>query len=89
MVIDKFYGNELDRLAQLAGAGQQAATTSAQASLGTGQGIAGLYSALGDTKANAALSSGNALAQALLAANQEYKVIGGNSGGGGGHPDIG
>ncbi len=87
--LSTFYGNELNRLSQLAGAGQQAATTSGQSALGTGQVNAGLYSQLGDTKANAALASGNALAQAILAANQQYKIIGQQDTGGGGLGGIG
>lgn len=87
--LSQFYGNELDRLASLAGAGQQAAGISAQGSLNKGNALAGLYQSLGDTKANAALASGNALAQSLLAANQQYKVIGQQDSGGGGLGGIG
>ena len=87
--LSKFYGQELDRLAQLAGAGQQAATFSAQSSMQTGQGKAGLYQSLGDTKANSALAKGNALAQALLAGNQEYQIIGQQDSGGGGLGGLG
>ncbi len=87
--LGKFYGNELDRLAGLAGSGQQAASQTAQNSMSLGGGLAGLYSNLGDTKANAQLSSGNAMAQALLAANQQYKIIGQQSSGGGGLGGLG
>lgn len=79
-----FYGNELNRLASLAGMGQQAATTTGQNAMAAGQINAGLHQSLGDTKANAALASGNALAQAIMAGNQQYQIIGGNDGGGGG-----
>lgn len=87
--LSTFYGNELGRLAQLAGAGQQAANTSAGLASTLGGNTANLYATLGDTKANAALASGNALAQALLAGNQEYRVIGQQSTGGGGLGGIG
>lgn len=81
--LSKFYGNELSRLSQLAGGGQQAAQSTAQNSMGTGQLGAGLYQQYGETAANSSLASGNALAQAILAANQQYKIIGGGGGGGG------
>jgi hypothetical protein len=81
--LSKFYGSELSRLAALAGGGQNAATTSAGASMGLGGNMAGLYSTLGDIKANSSLAGGQALANAILAANQQYKVIGGSDGGGG------
>jgi hypothetical protein len=80
--LSKFYGNELSRLAGLAGSGQQAASQTAQGSMNQGNALAGMYSSLGDIKANSALAGGNALAQAFTAANQQFKVIGGQGGGG-------
>lgn len=74
--LSTFYGNELSRLAGLAGAGQQAATTQAGLSANQGNNLASLYSSIGDVKANASLSAGNALAQAIIAGNQQYKVVG-------------
>ncbi len=81
--LSTFYGNELSRLAQLAGGGQQAAGQSAQSANQQGANLANLYSNFGDTSANASLATGNALAQAMLAGNQQYKIIGGQSGGSG------
>lgn len=78
-----YYNNTLSRLAGLAGAGQQAATTSAGINMNQGSQIAQAYTGLGDTLANSSLASGNALAQAILAANQQYRVVGGSGGGGG------
>lgn len=87
--LSQFYGNELSRLAGLAGAGQNAASQSAQGSMGLGNNLASLYQSLGDTRANSALASGNALAQAILAGNQQYKIIGGGDSGGGGLGGLG
>ncbi len=87
--LSTFYNNELSRLAGLAGMGQQAASQSAQTSMNQGNALAGLQSSIGDIRANAGMASANALSQALLAANQQYKVIGGNDGGGGGMGGIG
>lgn len=77
------YGQTLSQLASLAGAGQSSATALANFGGQTAQSGASLYSNLGDTLANSALAQGNAMAQAELAANQRYQVIGGNNGGGG------
>lgn len=85
--MSQFYGNELSRLAGLVGQGQQAASQTAQGSMNQGNSLASLYQSLGDSQANAQLSKGNSLAQALIAANQQFKVMGQqdipDSGGGG------
>lgn len=78
-----FYGQMLDRLANQAGLGANAAGATAGIAQNKGSSIAGLQSNLGDTLANAALSAGNARSQAVLAGNQQYQVIGGGGGGGG------
>lgn len=78
------YGATLDRLSQLAGVGQQAATAQSGMAQNLGNAGAGLKASLGDTIANSYLAGGNALAQSVLAGNQQYKVIGGGGGGGGG-----
>lgn len=83
------YGATLSRLASLAGAGQSAATSQAQGSMNLGNITGQMTSNLGDTIANSYLASGNAMQQALLAANQQYQVIGGGGGGGGGMGGIG
>lgn len=82
--LSTFYNNELGRLAELAGMGANAAGASAEAGLNAGMGKGSLLQSLGDTKANSYLASGNAIAQALIAANTEHKIIGGGDGGGGG-----
>lgn len=87
--LSTFYNNELNRLAGLAGMGANAAGASADQSIQTGSLQGQLNQMLGDTKANSVLASGNALAQAILSANQQYKIIGGDSGGGGGLGGIG
>jgi hypothetical protein len=87
--LSKFYNSELDRLAQQAGMGANAASQTAQNAMGTGSAIGSLYQGLGDTKANAELARGNALSQALLAGNQQYKVVGQQDSGGGGLGGIG
>lgn len=77
------YGATLSRLAGLASMGQQSANSVAglQQNLGTATGQ--LTANLGDTIANSYLARGNALSQAVLSANQDYKIIGGGGGGGG------
>lgn len=88
--LSQFYGDELSRLAGLVNQGYGAATASAGISQQRGNSLAGLYASLGDTKANAQLAAGNSLSQALIAANQQFKVIGQqDSGGGGGMGGIG
>lgn len=82
--LSQFYGNELSRLAGLAGIGQQAATQQSNSYQNQGNALAGLYTQLGDTQANAALSRGNSLAQAAITGGQQFKVVGGSDGGGGG-----
>jgi hypothetical protein len=83
------YGQRLQQLSSLAGAGQNAATASAQGSMNLGNTGAGLTANLGDTIANSYLAGANSLSQGLLAANQQYQVIGGGGGGGGGMGGIG
>lgn len=78
------YGQHLSRLAALAGAGQQAATDVAGMGQNYAGQVAGLAGNLGDTLGNGRLAAGNAMAQAILAANQEYKVVGASKGSGGG-----
>jgi hypothetical protein len=77
------YGDTLSRLAQMAGAGQQAASQQATAQTNMGNLNGQLSANLGDTIANSYLSSGNALSQALVAGNQQHQVFGGGGGGGG------
>ncbi len=77
------YGDTLSRLASLAGAGQQAATSLAGASQQTGRNVGQLYQGLGDTQANSLLAAANAQSQGYLAGHQQYQIIGGQSGGGG------
>lgn len=78
-----YYGNTLSRLAQIAGAGQSAATQQGNIAMNQGNNTASLQQALGDQLGNSYLAQGNALAQANLAAGQQYKVIGQQSSGGG------
>lgn len=87
--LSKYYDNTLNRLQALTQQGQQAATSTAGISMNQGNATAGLYQGLGDTLANSSLASGNAMAQAALTANQQYKVIGGGGGGGGGLGGLG
>lgn len=79
--LSKYYNNTLDRLAGQAANGQQAAMASSQNSQQLGQLIGNAQIGLGDTMANATLAGGQARAQGLLSANQQYKVIGGGGGG--------
>lgn len=78
----QYYGNTLSRLAGLVGSGQQAAGTAANAATSTGNSLASLYNSLGEDQANASLAGGNAIAQGVLAGNQQYQVLGQSSGGG-------
>lgn len=87
--LGQFYGQELDRLSNLANMGASAANTTAGLSANHGNALSQLYTNLGDTKANSLLAGGNALAQSLLAANQEYKVVGQQDSGGGGLGGLG
>lgn len=79
--LSKYYNNTLDRLQQLVGVGANAAGATAAQSAQQGQLVGQAQIGLGDTLANSALAAGNAQAQGILAANQQYKVIGGSSGG--------
>ncbi len=81
--LSKYYGNTLSLLAQQAGQGQQAAGGIAALQSNLGNNTANLYGNLADINANSALASGNALSQAMIAANQQYKTVGGGGGGGG------
>ena len=83
------YGETLSRLAGLVQMGQQAATNQASGAMNLGNSTGQLTQNLGDTIANSYLARGNALSQAVLSANQEYKVIGGGGGGGGGLGGLG
>lgn len=82
--LSSYYGNELSRLAGIAGMGQQSATQSSNLYANQGSSLAQLQQQLGETKANAALAGGNALANAMVNANQNYEVMGQSSGGMGG-----
>jgi hypothetical protein len=82
--LSTYYGNTLNRLAALAGSGQQAATTVAGLNANQGNNLASLYSSLADTKANATLAGAKARSEALIAGNQRFDVIGQQSTGGGG-----
>lgn len=79
-----YYGNTLQRLATIAGAGQQSATTNAQTLSNLGNNTASLYNDLGSNQADALLAAANAQSQGLTAANQNFNVIGASSGGGNG-----
>lgn len=79
--LSKYYTSTLDRLQNLATNGQNAATNTAANYTGQGGANSGLQMAGGESAANSLLAQGNAKANALLAANQEYKVIGGGGGG--------
>lgn len=81
--LSQFYGNELNRLAGLAGMGQAGASASANLSTSQGNSLASLFGDIGTNNANAALTSGNALSQALISGNQAYKTVGSSSSGGG------
>ena len=81
--LSKYYSNTLDRLQNLVTTGQQAATGTSANYQNQGNTNAQAHIGLGDTLANSRLAIGNAQSQAMLAANQEYKIIGGSSGGGG------
>ncbi len=86
--LSQFYGDTLSRLAGLAGSGQQAATTQAGLSAQKGNSLAGLYTTLGETQANATLAGAGALQNAVTAANQDFRVMqtgssSSDSGGGG------
>lgn len=82
--LSQFYNNTLTRLQQLAGSGQQAATTQAGLASNQGNSLASLYSSIGDAQANALLTSANARSQALVAANQQFSTVGGGGGSGAG-----
>lgn len=81
--LSQFYGDELSRLAGLAGQGAQAASQTSNNAMQQGSSLASLYQSIGENNANALLAAGNARAQATIAANQKFDVIGGSDGGGG------
>lgn len=81
--LSQYYGDTLQRLAGVANMGQQSASQLAGGQQNQGNALASLYNSLGENQANAALSAGNAQAQAMIAANQQYNVMGGGGGGGG------
>lgn len=89
--LSQFYGDELSRLAGLVSQGSGAASQTSQGAQQQGNALASLYQSLGDAKANAALAGGNSMANALIAANQNYNVYqtGSSSSGGGGLGGIG
>lgn len=74
--LSQYYGQTLQRLAGLAGAGQQATDTGINAGIQTNNALDQLYSSLGENQANATLAGANSLANALTAANQQFNVIG-------------
>ena len=82
-VASQQYGETLGRLAGLVNMGQNSAAQQAQGLQQQGQLTGGMTQQLGDTLANSFLAQGNAMSQALLAANQQYKVIGQQDSGGG------
>ncbi len=81
--LSTYYGNELSRLAGVAGMGQQSAGVNSNTSNQQGSSLAALQQSLGETRANAALAGGNALSNAMIGANQNYEVMGQSSSGGG------
>jgi hypothetical protein len=83
------YGDTLSRLAGMVQLGANAAGQQSQGFQQLGGSVAGLKQNLGDTLANSYLAQGNALSQAMLAANQQYKVVGQQDSGGGGMGGIG
>lgn len=82
--LSTFYNNTLSRLAALAGSGQEAANTQAGMFSNLGSNLASLHSSLGDVQANSILAGAKSQSDALIAANQQFKTIGGGGGGGGG-----
>ncbi len=80
--LSQFYGDELSRLAGLVTQGQQSAAQTSQLNANQGNSLAQLYSDLGSNQGNSYLAGANALSQGLIAANQNYKVVGGSDGGG-------
>ncbi len=81
--LSKYYNNTLANLSTIAQSGQSAATQQSNLLANQGNSLAGIYTQLGDTQANAALGGANALSQALIASNQKFKTVGGGGGGGG------
>ena len=59
------YQNAFQRLAGIAGMGQQAAAGSADASMQAGQGMAGLHAGIGQTQAAGTLGQANAIGQTV------------------------
>jgi hypothetical protein len=77
--LSQYYGNTLSQLASLAGAGQQAATSTAATATSTGNSLSALLTSLGQDQANAALSAGNSQSQAAILAGTQYSTVGGSS----------
>jgi hypothetical protein len=77
--LSQYYGNTLSQLASLAGAGQQAATSTASLATSTGNSLSALLTSLGQDQANAALSAGNSQSQAAILAGTQYSTVGGSS----------
>lgn len=73
--LSQFYGNTLNQLAGVAGAGQQATNTLAGDSISQGNSIASLLTQIGSNDANATLAAGNSLSQATIAANPVFQTI--------------
>lgn len=77
--MSQFYGNTLSQLASLAGAGQNAANSTATAATNEGNALSSLFTTLGTDQGNAALSAGNSLAQSLIAGGTTYQTVGQSS----------
>lgn len=71
----QYYNSTLDRLAQQAGQGAQAAASSSQASQGQGGALAGLQSQLADALGNSALARGQALASSYQLGHTQYNQV--------------
>lgn len=71
----QFYGNTLNQLAGLAASGNSAATQQVAASQNAGNAISQLYTQIGSAQGNSNLAQGNALGNALTAANQNFASI--------------
>lgn len=82
--LSTYYGNELSRLAGIAGMGQQSSSQTSTNSANQGNALAGLQMENGTNQGNALLSAAKSQSDALIGANQQFNVMGGSSGGLGG-----
>lgn len=73
------YGQQVQNLANLVNAGNQASSQASNAAGNLGTNTANVYNNLGSTQANSTLSGANSEIQGLLAANQQYQILGQSS----------